>query len=236
VCVMASPVIECPVSGRQRISLNRASLRRKRSMKAAAKAAVNTPAPEKPKPKATKTRSSALQECVKTYFASLNSISRSIVLESEALQKLFGPDWEQMNAKQQEELLNKHFMPSRVKEHYTGDRRSMSPLYCETEPEIDSKPVTTRQSAKKDSVAAPSDDEPCISPKGKVSFCRCKFANCALITADYANRLCTHNSIINLKFDTHCCLVLVFRVFVTFRNHLQLCPEGKKRFVPTPTC
>ena len=168
-CVMASPVIECPVSGRQRISLNRASLRRKRSMKAAAKIAATNPAPEKPKPRVQKTRSIALQECVKTYFASLNSISRSIVLESEALQKVFGPDWENMNAKQQEELLNKHFVPSRVKDHYTGDRRPTSPAFCETEPEIDVEPATSRQSAKKDSTAAPSDNEVCVSPKGKVS-------------------------------------------------------------------
>jgi len=165
---MASPVIECPVSGRQRISLNRASLRRKRSTKAAKKTAATTSAPEKAKPRVQKTRSVALQECVKTYFASLNSISRSIVLESEALQKVFGPDWENMNAKQQEELLNKHFVPSRVKDHYMGDRSSSSP-FSETEPEIDVKPATSRQSAKKDSVVAPSDTEVCVSPKGKVS-------------------------------------------------------------------
>lgn len=169
---MDTPVIECPVSGRQRISLNRASLRRKRSMKATAKTAVAAAASHtdtKAKPRVQKARSTVLQECVKTYFASLNSISRSIVLESEALQKLFGPEWENMNAKQQEELLNKHFVPTKVVEHYSiADRSgSMSP-FSDTEPEIDVTPRSNRSSAKKGSIVT-SDEEACFTPKMKVS-------------------------------------------------------------------
>lgn len=160
---METPVIECKVSGRQRISLNRASLRRKRSMKAAAKTATAAAQTEKSKPRVQKSRSTVLQECVKTYFASLNSISRSIVLESEALQNLFGPEWENLNPKQQEDLLNRHFVPNSVVEHYNSDRRSTTP-FSDTEPEID---VVRRSSAKKNSVVT-SDDEACFSPKGKV--------------------------------------------------------------------
>lgn len=129
---------------------------------AAAAAAANT---EKSKPRVQKSRSTVLQECVKTYFASLNSISRSIVLESEALQQLC-PEWENLNAKQQEELLNKHFVPSSVAEHYCYDRRSMSP-FSDTEPEIDVTPRSTRSSAKKESIGT-TDDEAYFSPKGKV--------------------------------------------------------------------
>ena len=166
VSVMDSPVIECLVSGRQRISLNRASLRRKRSMRAATKTAAAAVHAEKSKPRAQKAKSTVLQECVKTYFASLNSISRSIVLESEALQQLC-PDWEKLNAKQQEEILNKHFVPSSVAEHYSnGDRRSMSP-FSDAEPEIDVTPRSNRYSAKKESIAK-AKDEACFSPKGKV--------------------------------------------------------------------
>ena len=114
-----------------------------------------------------KAKSAVLQECVKTYFASLNSISRSIVLESEALQKLC-PDWEKLNAKQQEELLNRHFVPSNVVERYnSGDTRCLSP-FSDTEPEIDETPRSRRHSAKMESIAT-SDEEPCCSPKGKVS-------------------------------------------------------------------
>ena len=162
---MDSPVIECLVSGRQRISLNRASLRRKRSMRAATKTAAAVHA-EKSKPRAQKAKSTVLQECVRTYFASLNSISRSIVLESEALQQLC-PNWENLNAKQQEEILNKHFVPSNVVEHYSnGERRSLSP-FSDTEPEIDVMPRSNRSSAKKESIAK-AEDEACFSPKGKV--------------------------------------------------------------------
>ena len=168
---MDAPVIECRVSGRQRISLNRASLRRKRSMRAATKtSAAATPAvnTEKSKPRAQKTRSTVLQECVKTYFASLNSISRSIVLESEALQELC-PDWERLNAKQQEELLNKHFVPNSVVEQYSNDRRCKSP-FSDSEPEIDVVPRSHRSSAKKESITT-TDEESCASPKGKVRKC-----------------------------------------------------------------
>lgn len=164
---MDSPVIECLVSGRQRISLNRASLRRKRSMRAATKtAAAAVVHADKSKPRAQKAKSTVLQECVRTYFASLNSISRSIVLESEALRQLC-PDWENLNAKQQEEILNKHFVPNSVVEHYNnGDRRSMSP-FSDVEPEIDVMPRSNRSSAKKESIAK-AEDEACFSPKGKV--------------------------------------------------------------------
>ena len=159
-------MIECLVSGRQRISLNRASLRRKRSMRAATKTAAAAVHTDKSKPRAQKAKSTVLQECVRTYFASLNSISRSIVLESEALQQLC-PDWENLNAKQQEELLNKHFVPSSVVEQYSnGDRRSMSP-FSDVEPEIDVTPRLNRSSAKKESIAK-AEDEACFSPKGKV--------------------------------------------------------------------
>jgi len=132
-------------------------------MKAAAKTAAAAAAQtEKSKPRVQKSRSTVLQECVKTYFASLNSISRSIVLESEALQSLLGPEWENLNAKQQEELLNRHFVPNNVVEHYNSGRRSTSP-FSDAEPEID----VRRFSAKKNSIVT-SDDEACFSPKGKV--------------------------------------------------------------------
>ena len=171
---MDSPVIECLISGRQKISLNRASLRRKRSMRAntknsAATVTAATAQVDKSKPRAQKSKSTVLQECVKTYFASLNSISRSIVLESEALQELC-PEWESLNAKQQEEILNKHFVPSNVAAHYSinGDKRSMSPFSeLEDEPEIDVRPRSSRSSAKKDSIAR-AENEGCFSPKGKV--------------------------------------------------------------------
>lgn len=158
---MDIPVIECRVSGRQRISLSRASLRRKRSMRAASKTSAAAVSTEKSKPRAKS--STVLQECVKTYFASLNSISRSIVLESEALQNLC-PEWENLNAKQQEELLNKHFVPNSVVEHYSYDR-CLSP-FSDTEPEIDVTPKSSRSSAKKESIGTVN-DEACISPKGK---------------------------------------------------------------------
>ena len=132
---------------------------------AAATPAVNT---EKSKPRAQKTRITVLQECVKTYFASLNSISRSIVLESEALQELC-PDWERLNAKQQEELLNKHFVPNSVVEQYSNDRRCKSP-FSDSEPEIDVVPRSHRSSAKKESITT-TDEESCASPKGKVRKC-----------------------------------------------------------------
>ena len=166
-------MIECLVSGRQKISLNRASLRRKRSMRAATKTAAPAASKDKPtgkskprsEPRVQKTRSAVLQECVKTYFASLNSISRSIVLESEALQQLC-PHWENLNAKQQEEILNKHFVPSSVVEQYSCDRRCKSP-FSDSEPEIDVMPRSHRSSAKKESITT-TDDESCASPKGKV--------------------------------------------------------------------
>ena len=124
---------------------------------------------DKSKPRAQKAKSTVLQECVKTYFASLNSISRSIVLESEALQELC-PDWESLDAKQKEEMLNKHFVPSNVAAHYSvnGDR-SVSP-FSEDEPEIDIRPRSSRSSAKKDSVTR-AENEGCFSPKGKVRNC-----------------------------------------------------------------
>ena len=73
------------------------------------------------------TRRSALSSTVADYLKSLNSMTRSIVLEREIVEEKHGGDWRVMDETLKEEVVNEHFMPSDVLAHYGGTpRRSPS--------------------------------------------------------------------------------------------------------------
>lgn len=61
---------------------------------------------------------SALQD----YLKSLNSMTRSIVLETETVEKENKYNWTQLDAAKKEDLVNAHFMPADVRMQYDSER------------------------------------------------------------------------------------------------------------------
>lgn len=61
---------------------------------------------------------SALQD----YLKSLNSMTRSIVLETETVEKENKYNWTQLDVAKKEDLVNDHFMPAGVRMLYDSER------------------------------------------------------------------------------------------------------------------
>lgn len=61
---------------------------------------------------------SALQD----YLKSLNSMTRSIVLETETVEKENKCNWTQLDVAKKEDLVNDHFMPADVRMQYDNER------------------------------------------------------------------------------------------------------------------
>ena len=61
---------------------------------------------------------SALQD----YLKSLNSMTRSIVLETETVEKEHKYNWTTLDEARKEDLVNDHFMPADVRLHYDSER------------------------------------------------------------------------------------------------------------------
>lgn len=69
---------------------------------------------------------SALQD----YLKSLNSMTRSIVLETETVEKEHQCEWRQMDHAKREEVVNDHFIPADVRFHYDFDYSERTPSRC----------------------------------------------------------------------------------------------------------
>lgn len=63
-------------------------------------------------------RRQILSSTVADYLKSLNSMTRSIVLEKECVEEKHASDWGIMDEAQQEEVVDEHFMPPDVHAHY----------------------------------------------------------------------------------------------------------------------
>lgn len=63
---------------------------------------------------------SALQD----YLKSLNAMTRSIVLETESVEKEHCCDWTKMDEAKKEDIVNEHFVPSGVRLQYEDERAS----------------------------------------------------------------------------------------------------------------
>ncbi len=72
---------------------------------------------QQPHPRNRKQVNNALQD----YLKSLNSMTRSIVLETEAVEKEHQCEWKKMNDAKREEVVNDHFIPADIRFHYDFD-------------------------------------------------------------------------------------------------------------------
>lgn len=72
-------------------------------------------------------RRQMVSTAVSDYLKSLNSMTRSIVLEREFVEEKHGGEWTAMNEVLREEAVNEHFMPSDVRAHYGGGSRPRPP-------------------------------------------------------------------------------------------------------------
>lgn len=81
---------------------------------------------------------------VSDYLKSLNSMTRSIVLEREFVEEKHGGEWTAMDEVLREEAVNEHFMPSDVRAHYGSGPRPRPP------------PVTTTAYGREVRVSSPS--------------------------------------------------------------------------------
>lgn len=68
-------------------------------------------------------RRKMVSSAVSDYLKSLNSMTRSIVLEREFVEEKHGGEWTAMDETLREEAVNEHFMPSDVRAHYDGGVR-----------------------------------------------------------------------------------------------------------------
>lgn len=62
-----------------------------------------------------------VNNALQDYLKSLNSMTRSIVLETETVEKEHQCEWQQMNYAMREEVMNDHFIPADVRFHYDFD-------------------------------------------------------------------------------------------------------------------
>lgn len=77
-------------------------------------------------------RRQLVSSAVSDYLKSLNSMTRSIVLEREFVEEKHGGEWTAMDEILREEAVNEHFMPSDVRAHYNGDPRPRPPPVTST--------------------------------------------------------------------------------------------------------
>ena len=80
----------------------------------------NTTLPRLPREHTTQVRRKAVNSAVHDYFMSLNSIARSIVLETETVEKEHNTDWPVMNDSSREDIVNEHFVPTGIRSQYDG--------------------------------------------------------------------------------------------------------------------
>lgn len=59
-----------------------------------------------------------MSNTVADYLKSLNSMTRSIVLEKEFVEEKHAGEWPSMDETEQEEVVDEHFMPMNVHAHY----------------------------------------------------------------------------------------------------------------------
>lgn len=69
-------------------------------------------------------RRKLVNNALQDYLKSLNAMTRSIVLETESVEKENHCDWTQMDAAKREEIMNEHFVPSGIRLQYERERAS----------------------------------------------------------------------------------------------------------------
>ena len=80
-----------------------------------------------PQPRNRKQVNNALQD----YLKSLNSMTRSIVLETETVEKEHQCEWKKMDDAKREEVVNDHFIPADIRFHYDfADYGERAPSCC----------------------------------------------------------------------------------------------------------
>ena len=67
-------------------------------------------------------RRKVVNSAVQDYLKSLNSMTRSIVLETESVEKEHKCEWTDMNNAKKEEMMDRHFIPDDVRMHYKFER------------------------------------------------------------------------------------------------------------------
>jgi len=89
-------------------------------------------------------RRKAVNSALQGYFKSLNSMARSIVLETETVEKEHHCEWRVMDNAKKEEVVNEHFIPQDIRLHYSFDfplDRSVSQSsYCSAPPSWPGRP------------------------------------------------------------------------------------------------
>ena len=63
-----------------------------------------------------------MNSAVQDYLKSLNAMTRSIVLETETVEKENKCEWTQLDVAKKEDLVNDHFMPIDVRRQYDDER------------------------------------------------------------------------------------------------------------------
>jgi len=74
----------------------------------------------RPREHTTQVRRKAVNSAVQDYLMSLNSIARSIVLETKTVEKEHNTDWSAMNDSSREDIVNEHFVPTGIRSQYDG--------------------------------------------------------------------------------------------------------------------
>ena len=69
-------------------------------------------------------RRKLVNDALQDYLKSLNAMTRSIVLETESVEKEHHGDWKEMDPAKKEDLVNDHFMPTGVRLQYEAERSS----------------------------------------------------------------------------------------------------------------
>lgn len=67
-------------------------------------------------------RRKLVNSAIQDYLKSLNAMTRSIVLETETVEKENQCNWKKMDTASKEDIVNDHFMPADVRLHYEHER------------------------------------------------------------------------------------------------------------------
>ena len=67
-----------------------------------------------------------VNDTLQNYLKSLNAMARTIVLETETVEKEHNCDWKKIDAARKEDIVNKHFVPCEVRQRYGAQRASSS--------------------------------------------------------------------------------------------------------------
>lgn len=71
-----------------------------------------------------------VNNALQDYLKSLNSMTRSIVMETESVEREHQCEWKQMNHAMREEVVNDHFIPPDIRFHYDFDYSERAASRC----------------------------------------------------------------------------------------------------------